>query len=448
MALDFWWLEDRTSTTQRVSFRCTADHAAVGVSGNTVAVLAANNNDRTGYVDIAVTTAAGTATLLVDGTPSGTISYPAFAGPSDTFTMGVVGCQTQDYDFTAGHLLNGDCSLVVQTGDWIYETETTPAWGESGLQSCLAYPTAANWFQHHRQPHKNPGWINLGHTTPIYKIEDDHDILDRYDRTDTASMATAITAYVAANGGTRVDAQTAIEGFAFGAIGAYRHQADYYSFVFGAARIIVPNLMKYTDPVSMAAGPTKTRMGATQLAWFLSELAQPETFKIVISSKVLFNGSNDDGWYPDPAAPANRPGYLNELATILANIKTNGITGIVWMSGDTHMPMINKMTPEMVATKLGIGVATDYPHVINFSPTPSGKIQDHTITATAADGVLWMKQAGGGASGLYRDSVYSKIVVSPAEMRIEMWGIDGKRIGYGIIDAGSNQMRHGWFLDD
>lgn len=447
MALDFFWLEDRTATTQRVSFRCTADHAAVGVSGNTVAVATATK-DGTGYVDIAATADAGTATLLVDGVPSGTINYPAFAASTDTFTMGVAGCQSQDYEFLAGHWLKKDCSLVVQTGDWIYEGEAYNQWGETGMASCLVTPTAANWFKHHRQPHRNPGWKVLGHSVPIYKIEDDHDVIDKYDQTDQAAMATAITAYVAANGGTRADALTAITGFAFGAIEAYRHQNPYYAFTFGAARIIVPNLMKYTDPLTKAAGPTKTKMGATQLAWFLGELADPSPIKVVISSKVLFNGPNDDGWYPWPNDPVTYPGFTDELSTILKHIKTNAIKGVIWMTGDSHHPMVQNLTPQMVATKLGIGTAADYDHVVMFNATPSGKIQDHNVTAGPADGVIWKKQSDGVASGLHRDAVVAKLVISPAECQAEMWTISGQRIGYGIIDAGSNQMRHGWFVDD
>lgn len=445
MSLDFWWLEDRTATTQRVSFRVTANHT-VGANGTTVAIVAATA-DGTGYVDVPVTAAAGTLSITVDGVATDTGSYPAFAAPTDTFTLGVASCQSQDYEFLAGHWLKDQCDILVHTGDWVYETEAFNQWGESGMTSCITNPTQANWFQHHRQPHRNPGWKHLGHQVPIYKIEDDHDILDRYDRTDTASMALAIDAYVAANGGTRAAAQTAIEGFAFAAIDAYRHQGSpyYYAFNYGAARVIVPNLMRYTDPVS--SPDPKTRMGATQLAWFKTELSNAATFKIVITSKVLFNGANDDGWYPDPNNSAARPGYLAELADIMAYIKTNSIKGILWMEGDTHMPMVNHLTPQMVATKLG-GVASSYDHVVAFNPTPSGKIQDHSVTAGVADGVIWKKQASGVASNLHGDAVVGRVIVTPTYMQPEIWSISGKRIGYGIIDAASNQMRHGWFLDN
>lgn len=441
MSLDFWWLEDRTATTQRVSFRVTAT-GVCGANGVTVSCdpLVA---DGTGYVDVPVTNQAGSLSITYNGSQVDTGEYPPFAGPSDNLAIGIVGCQSQDYEFLAGHWLSGMVDLAMQTGDKVYEAEAYNKWGEAGMTSCLTTPTQANWYQHHRQPHRNPGWLNFGHKRPMYSIEDDHDILDRWDGTDTASTATAVGNYVTANGGTREAALAAIFGIATNAIDAYRHQGPYYAFTWGNARIIVPNLMRYTDPVSEAAGSGKTRMGATQLAWFLAELERSETFKIVVSSKVLFNGANDDAWYPDPADAVNRPGFYHELATVLAHIKTNGITGMLFCEGDTHHPMVNALTPAQVASKLGVGVEADYDHVVCINPTPSGKIQDHNITATATDGCIWKKQKSGTASNLHRDAVVGIVRGTAEYLQFEMWSISRKRLGWGRVYAGSNEMTEG-----
>lgn len=101
----------------------------------------------------------------------------------------------------------------------------------------------------------------------------------------------------------------------------------HYSWVVGRVRFIALDLRNtYRSPGTDAQGPTKTFLGATQKAWLLSELAQPEPVKVVIS---------DSPWIGSASltVPDRWMAYDNERSEIGAWIQSHGAR-VLMLSGD------------------------------------------------------------------------------------------------------------------
>ena len=84
------------------------------------------------------------------------------------------------------------------------------------------------------------------------------------------------------------------------------------------------------SPGLNADGPSKTMLGAAQLAWLLSELSQPELLKVVISQEpwskepAVVSGAQDQWW-----------SYANERQTIADYIVANNIN-VDFLHGDSR----------------------------------------------------------------------------------------------------------------
>lgn len=441
MALDFWWLEDRTATHQRVSFRVTAD-CTVGANGATVAIVAATA-DGTGYVDVPVSADAGSLAITVDGAQVDSGSYPAFALPGQSFAFAESSCQTMRWDFFPGHWLADKTDFLVHTGDWMYEYDVyvNGLRGEPGIADIRDAPTQAQYYAHHRQPYRAPGWSKYLHQRPLYKMENDHEWCDDFCGVDTGTTTTLIDNLLATEGGAdRVAALATIRTRAENAIQAYRHQSKYYAFTYGDTRIIVINTTWDRTPHMDADGPDKKIIDDTQEAWLLAELGRSETFKIVCSGNGVFYASNVDGWTKWPGLT----GYKTQLARILNYIKTQAITGVLWLTGDTHHPFVINVPPATVADLLGIGVEADYPWVCTVNSAGHGRMVEHDLSdAVGQPGFVWCRTGTGVPSDKIGDACITVTNCTPEYLQFEMWSISRKRLGWGRVYAGSNQMTEG-----
>lgn len=136
------------------------------------------------------------------------------------------------------------------------------------------------------------------------------------------------------NAWTAANIQAALEVFPWGTLGDTRNPTVglYQSWVVGRVRFIMPDI-RNTDRSAGAAtdGPSKTMLGAAQLAWFRQQLLQPEPLKVVVADSAWmgpFLAGQPDKWWS----------YDYERQQVEAHVFANGglIGGLVWWHGDDH----------------------------------------------------------------------------------------------------------------
>jgi alkaline phosphatase D len=100
------------------------------------------------------------------------------------------------------------------------------------------------------------------------------------------------------------------------------------SFRYAQAEVFVLDLRSERDPDKKADSATKSMLGATQKAWLLDGLrASTATWKFIVSSSVWNpHSKQDDSWAR----------FKHEQDEIVDFIRTNSITGVIFMSGDIH----------------------------------------------------------------------------------------------------------------
>lgn len=159
---------------------------------------------------------------------------------------------------------------------------------------------------------------------PTLYMYDDHEIVNDWDRGESAPYATAIHDVWHNWLGVGNPAKP----------GAY-----FFSFRFGDACFFVLDVRRYRDAKAIDANdPNKTMLGSRQLAdlkaWLLTSnsecvakfIATPVPFTTLMSSK--------DSW----------AGFLVERQAILDFIASQNITGVVFLSGDSHTAAAVEMT--------------------------------------------------------------------------------------------------------
>lgn len=108
----------------------------------------------------------------------------------------------------------------------------------------------------------------------------------------------------------------------------------FFTYSYGGIDFFFLDCRYYRDPNKVPDHPQKTLLGATQMAWLKSNLKQS-----VAPFKVLISGS---GW-----SKAKGPGgdswasFLHERDQLFDFITTEGIAGVILLSGDTHVAELN-----------------------------------------------------------------------------------------------------------
>jgi alkaline phosphatase D len=99
-------------------------------------------------------------------------------------------------------------------------------------------------------------------------------------------------------------------------------------FSYAQAEVFVLDLRSARDPDKRPDDGTKSMLGATQKAWLLNGLStSTATWKFIVSSSV---------WNPHSKQVDSWALYKHEQNEIVDFIRTNSITGVIFMSGDIH----------------------------------------------------------------------------------------------------------------
>lgn len=136
------------------------------------------------------------------------------------------------------------------------------------------------------------------------------------------------------NAWTAANIQAALEVFPWGTLGDTRQPTVglYQSWVIGRVRFIQID-QRSTDrsPGAATDGPSKTMLGATQLAWLYGQLSQAEPLKVIIGDNAWMGsptGGDLDKWWS----------YDYERQQIIAYMAANRNTvgNVLWIHGDDH----------------------------------------------------------------------------------------------------------------
>lgn len=128
--------------------------------------------------------------------------------------------------------------------------------------------------------------------------------------------------------------------------------AVYQAFDIGRMRVIMTDLRSDCDPVSTADGPSKTRMGATQKAWFKSQLIAARD-----AEKPLIAWVCTMPWIAAVTTTGDNWGaFATERQEIADFIRDNRIQNVMLLSGDMHALAYDDGTNSDYATGLGAPV--------------------------------------------------------------------------------------------
>jgi len=105
-------------------------------------------------------------------------------------------------------------------------------------------------------------------------------------------------------------------------------QGFWQSFRYAQAEVFVLDLRSARDPDTRRDDASKSMLGPTQKAWLLNGLLNSTaTWKFVVSSSV---------WNPHSKQQDSWAQFKHEQDEIVDFIRTNSITGVIFMSGDIH----------------------------------------------------------------------------------------------------------------
>ncbi|MBI1391056.1 MAG: hypothetical protein GC154_21730 [bacterium] len=108
----------------------------------------------------------------------------------------------------------------------------------------------------------------------------------------------------------------------------------FFTYSYGGVDFFFTDCRYYRSPDGAPDGPGKTMLGAAQLQWLKDELKKSRApFKVLISGSGWNNGKGPggDAW----------SAYLTERDGLFNFIQENRISGVVLLSGDTHVGELN-----------------------------------------------------------------------------------------------------------
>ena len=108
----------------------------------------------------------------------------------------------------------------------------------------------------------------------------------------------------------------------------------FFRYNYGGVDFFFVDVRYHRDPNALPDGPEKTMLGAGQLAWLKEGLRQSEApFKVLVSGSgwTKAKGMGGDSW----------ASFIHERDSLFAFIQREEITGVVLVSGDTHVGELN-----------------------------------------------------------------------------------------------------------
>ncbi len=230
------------------------------------------------------------------GDPTGSTSSSVTLSEEGDFTgtVEIAGLESgTDHWF---ELLLNDVVVLLHLGDSIYADREPPA------------TSRAEFEARYKLNFDESNWRALMREIPSFMIWDDHEIENNWDEGQT---------------GLYLEARPAFEEYVAGHNPEPRVPGQlYYDFTVGEVDFFVLDTRTFRDP------STATMLGSTQLVELQSWLAaSTAVFKFIVSSVQWSTLSqNADTWFGFPA----------ERGEIFDFVRTNGIRGVVLLSGDRH----------------------------------------------------------------------------------------------------------------
>lgn len=444
MAITFWWLGHATDSFARVCVR--------GTTNGTVTVACAGASF-TGTVNTAV--ADGVVAIDVLGLSPDT-NYPITITdaapttergavktmPTSGGKIAFISCEdrTRPLDELAQNIIAFGANAVCHEGDYVYVSNTLSGYNGETSTAIVTASAAAAYATHWRQCKRKSDKRLLETSIPHYYMFDDHEFGgDNWDHT----VAQAQTALNVASGGTQAevdaswwaarqpaswymlgnpasDASLVAEkpSNAAGGTSVSQYPVAAYRFTVGDIETIHIDCFSCRSPLTATDNASKTMLGVNQKAWLKARLAaSTATFKIIASGKSTFTaqpGGTGDDWTK----------YTTERDELIAYVQSSGITGVVWMCGDSH----NSFAYYDPATG----------H-ISVTANPAGVDQIGQVSGYPAN-VIWKQQ--GAAGGITAPSgVFGMAEAVDATLTIRVIDKYGAELWRGMVDAGANVLR-------
>ena len=259
--------------------------------------------------------------------------------------------------------------LFVKLGDTIYADYASPAVNIPQAMTLADY--RAKYNEVYSAQAGLDAWGNLHKTTPILVTIDDHEVINdfaggapassdpRFGTTtglvnDTALYETGMTAFIEYNAiENRTYANTGAAPRTDGEKQLYRYSQqgkDAAVFVLDARSFRDEELApaaSLTDPAAIgnflvaAANPTRTMLGAPQLAQLKADLLDAQAKGVLWKFVQLPEPIQNFGVL---GAEDRYEGYSAERTELLKFIKTNNLTGVVFVAADIHGSVTNNLT--------------------------------------------------------------------------------------------------------
>ena len=174
--------------------------------------------------------------------------------------------------------------------------------------------------EEYRRQREIAGLQPLIHNTSSLAVWDDHDFgLNNHDRTNPVKEG----AY-----------EVFLEYWPNPSFGLPDVKGIFYTYTWGQVEFFVIDGRWYRDPDEDPDTPEKTMLGAAQYAWLTEKLeASTAVFKVLVSGSGWSKnkGPGGDSW----------AGFLHERNRLFDFIRDREITGVVGISGDTHVGELN-----------------------------------------------------------------------------------------------------------
>lgn len=246
------------------------------------------------------------ATYLDDLQPFRFQTAPPTSAPT-TFTVAFGSCARVQEDARQSiwtQVARRDPDLFFWLGDNIY--------GDARDPEILA--------EEYRRQRTVPALQPLLRTTPQLATWDDHDYgLDNQDRTNPV----------------KEEALSVFQRYwANPAYGLPDTPGVFFKYTYGGVDFFFLDGRYYRDPNGAPDTPEKTMLGTDQLAWLKEQLgASDAPFKVLVSGSgwSKAKGTGGDSW----------AAFLHERDSLFAFIQREAISGVVLLSGDTHVGELN-----------------------------------------------------------------------------------------------------------
>ncbi len=450
MALDFWWLGHATESSIKVCARCTTLEPVSFTCNGVTQTVTANPAVQDGTVSTEFTRLTPQTSYPIAIAQAGSsMSGKATTLRVSAASIAVSSCWSLvgSYDHMVDVILRYGAEIMAQQGDYVYLSERPgTVWGEATAPTITGSSTLADYHAHWRQCKRRNDMRTLERAIPSYYIADDHEWGgDNWDHSITQAQAGGLSV---APGGTQAEVDAAwwlgrqaclayhqgnpvntdVAPFsdkpsAAGAgTPAAQYPVCYFRHTVGPVELLHIDCFSYRSPLTDTDNASKTMLGATQKAWLKARLlASTSPFKLIMSGKATYRAAAGafgagDSWLK----------YTTERDELIAYIQAQGITGVIWMTGDEHGAHVTYVE------------ATGH---ISVCANPAGVPHIQQATGYPVN-CIW-KQHGHTPNANMRlpAAVFGLVEATMTQAKVSIINEYGVPLWFGFVDAGSNVLR-------